>query len=206
MKDPVHRIFLADDHRIVLDGLEIILSSDPGFLVVGKATNGQDALDLGRDLNPDLVLLDLHMPGLTGLEVGEKLKQERPGIRVVLLTMHTGNAVVHQVRAAGLDGCLMKNIAAGELRSALYHVLDGRSWFPSRETNGNGIPKTSDLLTPRETELLRWIVMGSSNIQTSERMGITVRTVETHRKNIIQKLGTSKVSDLVRIAQALGLV
>ncbi|MBP6390879.1 MAG: response regulator transcription factor [Flavobacteriales bacterium] len=199
-------ILLVDDHRLVMDGLRAVLEGH-GMKVVGTASHGAEALAIARRAHPDLVLLDVHMPGPSGLEVGVQLKAERPDIRVVILSMHNSAALVRQVKQRGLDGYLLKNVSAEELLTALHAVLGGALWFPGlEEADRSQRDDPAQQLTPREMEVLRCIAQGASNQDMSDQLGITPRTVETHRKNLNQKLGTTKVSDLVHVAQRLGLV
>ncbi len=199
------RILLADDHQLVLDGVHALLKS-AGFEVVGTANNGDEVARLARSLRPDLALLDVHMPGANGLDVGRSLKSEYPGIRVVILTMHNSRSLMQQVKGAGLDGFLVKNTSGKELLHALHVVASGGQWFPAlEESDDSANPDAADLLTLREREVLACIANGLTSAQMVDQLFISLRTVETHRKNINQKLGTHMVSDLVHVAQRLGL-
>ncbi len=199
------RILLADDHRLLLDSLCLLLQGD-GFHVVGTAERGEQAVHLARMKAPDLVLLDVHMPGLSGLDAGRQLLADHPGIRVVLLSMHNSAALVRRVKGLGFHGYLIKNASAIELCTALRLVADGGSWFPLADDNAAaGQEPGTSLLTMREMEVLRCIAQGRSSSEMAQLLGIALRTVETHRKNINSKLGTNKVSDLVLAAQRMGL-
>lgn len=203
---PAPTILLVDDHRLVMDGLRGLLEGH-GLTVVGTASNGAEALELAHAVRPDLVLLDVHMPGPSGLDVGAQLKAELPSIRIVILSMHNSASLVRQVKQLGLDGYLLKNVGAQELLTALHAVLAGVPWFPGLgDADRTQRDDPGDQLTTREMEVLRCIAQGASNKGISDQLGITPRTVETHRKNINQKLGTTKVSELVHVAQRLGLV
>ena len=199
------RIVLADDHQLVLDGVHALLESG-GFEVVGKAKNGEEVMELTKALSPDLVLLDVHMPGANGVDVGRQLKKEFQGIKVIILTMHNSQSLMQQVKGAGLDGFLVKNTSGRELLGALRKVADGGQWFPALEgSNGAAELDRASLLTTREREVLMHIAKGLTSAQIEAALFISLRTVETHRKNINQKLGTHMISDLVMVAQRLGL-
>lgn len=199
-------ILLADDHQLVLECIHNLLLGD-GFNVVATANDGDYAVELARMHKPRLALLDIHMPGRNGMDAGRILKNEVPGIGVLILTMHNSPALVAQVKGAGLDGFLVKNAFAHELLEALRHVAKGGTWFPAI-TQNNEVNEQDPAfsLTLRERDILRCIAKGFSSAEIADRLYISLRTVETHRKNINHKLGTHMISDMVHVAQRLGLI
>lgn len=198
-------ILLADDHRLVVESLRAFLENH-GAVVVGLAADGLEAKTLTRLHRPDLLLVDMHMPGFSGLEVGRALKQEFPTLRVILLSMHNSPALVRQAKSAGFDGYLVKNTGVHDLLQILRHIHLGGIWFPQDRQLELPSDDPAQQLTPREIEVLRCIAQGTSSTAMAIELSISLRTVETHRKNIIQKMGTKKVSDLVQLAQRLGLI
>lgn len=197
-------VLLADDHQLFMQGLAGLLLQ-AGYRIAGTATNGAEAETLARAHKPAIALLDLHMPPPNGLELGALLKQQGLVRAALIVTMHHSPSLVRRVKAMGLDGYLLKNAGAEELLAALASVREGRPWFPPASP---GRPMATDApeLTARELEVLRGVAQGLTSAQLAERLGIALRTVDTHRKNISSKLGTSQVSEWVLRAQGLGLV
>jgi len=198
-------IVIADDHQLFIDGLGGILESDGAFRVVGTATSGATALALVHLHRPALALLDIHMPPPNGLDLGRAIKQLPAPPKVAILSMNQSPSLTQRIKGLGLDGFLVKNTGSAELRIALLHIAAGGKWFP-RMTNMQPIDEEDITLTVREHEVLRGIALGQSSQSMAEQLSISVRTVETHRKNINQKLGTTKVSELLVAAQRRGWV
>jgi DNA-binding NarL/FixJ family response regulator len=197
-------VLLADDHQLFLQGLAGLLQQG-GYRIAGMATTGAEAEALARRHRPDIALLDLHMPPPNGLELGARLKQEALVQGVLIVTMHHSPSLLRRVKALGLDGYLLKNTGAEELLAALASVRAGGTWFPAMPASERVAHGGSEL-TARELDVLRGVAQGLTSAQLAERLGIALRTVDTHRKNISSKLGTSQVSEWVVRAQRLGLV
>jgi len=198
-------IVIADDHQLFIDGLRGILESDGAFRVVGTATSGTAALALVHLHLPQIALLDIHMPPPNGLDLGRAIKQLPVPPKVAILSMNQSPSLTQRIKGLGLDGFLVKNTGSAELRIALLHIAACGKWFP-RMTNMQPIDEEDITLTVREHEVLRGIALGKSSQAMAEQLSISVRTVETHRKNINQKLGTTKVSELLVAAQRRGWV
>jgi DNA-binding NarL/FixJ family response regulator len=207
------RVVLADDHTLVRSGIRRILEAQPGFEVVGEASDGVEALALVRDAAPDVIVLDLNMPGTGGLDVLQALKAGRPAIKVVVLTMHAGREYVARAMRGGADAYLLKDSAVQDLVAAVDAVLAGRSYFsPSIQglmaelLRGEGPAPRGTGLTDREREVLGWLARGLSSKEVAQRLDISVRTVETHRANLMHKLGVKSVALLVQVALREGII
>ncbi|MCB0770274.1 MAG: response regulator transcription factor [Flavobacteriales bacterium] len=207
------RILLADDHRIITDGLEQLLAQLPDVECIGVATNGEEALQMTGHLGVDVVLMDIDMPVMDGIEATERIKQERPQVKVVVLSMHEDAAVVKRLMAVGADGYLVKNCGKDELLLAIRNVHQGQRHFASALTEAllrndpiDERPDALKELSEREIEVLGALAEGLGNKEIGERLFISPRTVDTHRTNIMKKLDVHHVAGLVRIAIKAGLV
>lgn len=202
------RILIADDHRILRAGVKALLNADSGLEVVGEATNSQEALALVDELKPEVVLLDIGMPGNENLEALKDISINFPDVRVLILTMHEDSALLQECLRLGASGYIIKRAAESELIDAIYAVQRGMVYVhPSLIQSLVAIPKKMikrskeiEQLTAREIEVLQLIVEGNTNRQISESMSISVRTVESHRSNIMDKLNLHSRVDLVRYA------
>lgn len=202
------RILIADDHRILRAGVKSLLNADSGLEVVGEATNSQEALGLVNQLKPDVVLLDIGMPGNENLEALKEISANSPDIRVLILTMHEDSALLQECLRLGASGYIIKRAAESELIDAIYAVQRGMVYVhPSLIQSLVALPhkvnkrsKEVEQLTSREIEVLQLIVEGNTNRQISESLSISVRTVESHRSNIMDKLNLHSRVDLVRYA------
>lgn len=209
------RVLVADDHTIVRTGIRHVLESEAGFEVVGEAANGSEALSLVAQLRPDVVVLDISMPGESGLKVAARLRDSSPEPKVLVLSMHDNAEYVLESVRAGADGYLLKDTAVAELRSAIRAVCRGESYF-SPPIAGRlrdalrGEPLTPagtlDQLTGREREVLLGVVRGKTNKEIATELGISHRTVETHRESLMRKLQIRTVAELTRFALAAGIV
>lgn len=208
------RILIADDHRILRAGLKSLLELDSNLVVVGEATTGQEALVAARELQPDIVLLDISMPEVDGVETARALLKTQPGLRVLILTMHEDQALLQEYLRAGVSGYIIKRAAESELIDAIYAVWRGIVYIhpslvqslvaqPPQAAAG---PADAEPLTARELEVLRLIVQGNTNRQIASLLNISVRTVETHRLNLMEKLNAHSRVELVRYANQHGLV
>ena len=201
------RIVIADDHGVLRAGLAALLSAEPGFEVVGEAASGDVAVRIAVERRPDLVLLDLSMPGLGGLEATKLLKAKLPGARVLILTMHEEAALVREAIAAGASGYIVKRAIDSELINAIHAVMRDDLYVHPALTRGlfgdrPGSPRQGEgnPLTRRESGVLRLLALGYTNRQIGEELGVSVRTAETHRAHILDKLGLKSRVELVRWA------
>jgi DNA-binding NarL/FixJ family response regulator len=203
------RIVIADDHELFRRGLAAELTQVPGWVVAGEAANGRDAVELAAALKPDIVVLDLTMPELNGLEAARKIISENPAVRVLILTAHESEQLVREVLSAGAQGYVLKSDAGRILIAALQALLDGRSFFTSNvarmvldgylrsESRDASTPET---LSPREREIVQLLAEGNSNKDIARALKISVKTTETHRSNIMRKMGFGSLPELVRYA------
>jgi DNA-binding NarL/FixJ family response regulator len=204
---------------VVRSGLRSLLQGARGFTVVAEATDGGDAVRRAAQCKPDVVILDISMPGLNGVEATRLIKRDNPATRVLILTIHENEEYVYQVVRAGADGYVLKNADKDELWAAVRAVVDGQRFFsPSvsnliisdfanrvREENAAGT-RGGDVLTPRETDVLRRIAQGKTSKEIAAELFLSVRTVNTHRANLMQKLDIHETASLVRYAVQAGLV
>ena len=201
------RLILVDDHKIVLDGLKALLDDLEGFDCVATAENGQKAIELLRVFKVDVVLMDIDMPVMNGMEATRIITKEYPNVKVISLTQHSERGMVKQLLACGSRGYLLKNIAKDELALAIRKVHAGENAFSEEvsqslegkafEKNANGIDVE---LTEREIEILTLIAEGLSSKQIGEKLFISPRTVDTHRTNLMNKLDIHNIAGLIRFA------
>ncbi len=198
------RILVADDHEVVRGGLRAILESRAGWEVCGEATTGREAVHKARQLHPDVAIIDITMPELNGLEATRQIRKALPKTEVLILTMHESEQVVHEVLDAGARGYVLKSDAAEDLVTAVELLLDHKPFFSSRIgelMRGDSSPhERRPLLTSREREIVQLLSEGKTNKETAERLGLSVRTVETHRTNLMRKLGFRSLTDVIHFA------
>ena len=208
------RVILADDHTLVRAGIRRIIESQPGCVVVGEAADGNDAIDVIRRVDADVLVLDLKMEGRDGIDVLRMVRAERPGLKVVVLTMHAGREYVARAMEEGANGYLLKDSAVQDLAAAIEAVLSGRPYFsPAIQQQMAAILKgdgqtTRDLrsLTERERAVLILLARGLSTKEIATTLEIGARTVETHRSNLMRKLGVHSVALLTQVAIREGLL
>ncbi len=209
------RALLADDHTLVRAGIRGLLQGLPGVEVVGEAEDGHEALRLAEALRPDVVLLDIGMPGLNGLEVAGRLAALDPSIRVLILSMHTSEEYVLRALRAGCAGYLLKRSAVSELEVAVRAVARGETYLSpavSKQVVDDYVGRTGgaadpiDALTPRQREILQLVAEGNTSKEIAERLGLSFKTVEAHRAQIMERLGVRDLAGLVRFAVRVGLV
>jgi len=200
------RILLVDDHDIVLHGMQALIMSHPELEVCGCAGSGLEAILKAKSLNPDLVVMDLTLPGLNGLDATRQILGDRPGVKILVLTMHASDQLLREIQQVGARGYVLKSEAGRHLISALHAIRDGKTYFRSAR-EALALAKTTvephgagGILTPREREVLVLLAEGGSNKQVGDRLGISVKTAETHRARIMRKLRITTVADLVRYA------
>ncbi len=208
--DAAIKIVLVDDHRIVLDGLKRLLDNDINFNVIAAVDSAEEAWKVITQQPVDLLLTDYTMSGMTGLELANQVKERYPNVKRVLLSMHDEAHLIKQIMKAGVDGYLLKSIQELELKQALKQIMNGLPFVSPEITKmmmadlSSG--KKEELLTDREQEILRLIVKEFPNKQIADKLFISERTVETHRKNIFRKTNTGSIIGLVKFAFEHNLV
>jgi DNA-binding NarL/FixJ family response regulator len=206
------KILVADDHTLVRAGLTSLIARLPEMEVVGEAADGRQALRMVRDLQPDMVLMDIAMPGLNGLEAAERIHGIHPQTKIIILSMHASEEYVAQALKAGASGYLLKDAATSELEMALKSVAAGQFYLSpaiSRQVVDNflrGGPTGVELLTPRQREILQLIAEGKSTRDIAETLHLSVKTVETHRAQLMERLDIHDVAGLIRYALKKGLI
>lgn len=210
------KLFIADDHGILREGLKHILNSMPGCEVVGEAADGQEALERIEEIKPDLAILDISMPEMTGIEVARRLRKYNPQIKIIVLTRHDNEEYVDQLLKYGIQGYVLKDDAGDDLMRAVEAVRKDETYLSPRITkklmSDYGRPNRRQdsgqfsLLTNREREILKLIAEGKTNEQIAKQLWISPRTAKVHRANIMKKLDVHKVADLVKYAIKTGLV
>lgn len=208
------RILIADDHGVLRAGLRALLNAEPDLEVVGEAADGDEALRLTRTLQPDIVLMDVSMPGCGGIEATRRLKELRSDVRVLILTVHEDSGLLQEAIRAGASGYILKRAAESELVNAIQAVWRGdlyvhpamtRALFASTIHAPADNQVAIETLTPREVEVLRLIAQGHTNRQMADLLTLSVRTIESHRANMMQKLDLHSRVELVRYAMKHGL-
>lgn len=208
------RVLLADDHELVRAGLRALLRELPGVEVVGETGDGREAVERVRVLRPDVVLMDISMGGLNGLEATARIAAEVPGTRVIILSMHASDEYVRQALRAGASGYLIKNAATAELALALKAVAGGQVYLSPAVARpvvddylgARGTGDALAALTARQREILTLIAGGQSTKQIAALLGVSVKTVETHRTQLMDRLAIRDIPGLVRFAIRHGLV
>jgi DNA-binding NarL/FixJ family response regulator len=209
------RVLLVDDHALVRAGIRALLEGLDGVSVVAEAGNGNDVLALARQHSPDVVLLDISMPGLNGLDASMQLRQELPGVRVVILSMHANEEYVLQALRAGAAGYMLKDSATAELELALKAVMQGETYLSppiSKQVVEGYVQRVgteqpeADNLTPRQRQVLQLIAEGHSTKEIAYRLELSVKTVETHRAQLMERLQIRDIAGLVKYAIRSGLV
>jgi len=212
-----YRILIADDHEVVRRGIRSLLDSHPGWEICGEARDGREAVDLSRELKPDLVLLDIGMPNLNGLDAARQILATQPLTRVLVLTIHDSDQVVRDVLAAGARGFLLKSDAGRDLLTAVEAMQRHRTFFTSQvaEIVLDGYLDTRHAapqapprkrLTPREREVVQLLAEGKTSKEVAVALDLSVKTAETHRTNIMRKLDLHSVADLTLYAVRNGII
>jgi DNA-binding NarL/FixJ family response regulator len=208
---PALRILIADDHYVVRHGLRSLLESRSGWEVCGEACNGREAVELSMQLKPEVVIIDISMPGMTGLEATRHILKANPRTQVVVLTMHESEELLREVLDAGARGYVLKTDKGRELISAIEAVRNNNAFFTSKiaemvfvgyletERTAKSVHR-SQPLTPREREVLHLVAEGKSNKEVAADLNISVKTAEAHRINIMRKLNAHSVVELVKYA------
>ncbi|MDD5530777.1 MAG: response regulator transcription factor [bacterium] len=210
------KIILAEDHNIIREGLKKLLEEDSSIQIVGEAKNGKEAVELANKLNPDLILMDISMPVLNGIEATKKIKKKHPEIKILILSMYDNEEYIKQLLNIGAEGYLLKETLVRNLFSALKVISKGGTYLDSKISEqlikdynltrpGKKIETTYDTLSAKEKEVLKLIGEGHSNKEIAGLLCRSVKTIETHRSNIMRKLSIHKLADLIRYAIKKGL-
>ena len=205
------RILLADDHTIVRQGLKLILSSQADFEVVGEAANGREVMELAAKLHPDIVLMDVAMPEVNGIEATRQLTAAHPRLRILVLSMHKEAVYVREILKAGARGYLLKDVIDTELLNAIRSVARGDGYISPAVSGAllsdyrQNVTDPADLLTKREREVLQLIAEGKTNKEVATKLNLSVYTVDSHRAKIMEKLNLHSTGELVRFAIKHGL-
>jgi DNA-binding NarL/FixJ family response regulator len=209
------RVLLADDHTLVRAGLRSLLEKLPGVEVVGEAGEGREALRLIGAARPDVVLMDLMMPGMNGLEATARAAQEFPSTRVVVLSMNASEEVVLQAMRAGAAGYLLKSVTTAELEQAVRAVVRGETYLATAISRhvvdayvrkAQAEPTSLERLTPRQREVLQLIAEGHTSKEIARRLSISVKTAEAHRSQLMEALDIHDIAGLVRYAIRMGVI
>jgi len=211
------RIVLADDHTIMRHGLRSVLERQPDFAVVGEASNGREAVDIIAQENPDVAVMDIAMPLLNGIEAAKKITEERLKTAVVILSMHSDESYILRALRAGARGYLLKDSAENDLIQAIRAVRAGKAFFSPavsrvladdylRQIQQQGVEDPYELLTGRERELLQLIVELKSTKDIAGLLGVSPRTIDTHRGNLMQKLNVHSIPELILYAMRKGVI
>jgi DNA-binding NarL/FixJ family response regulator len=209
------RVLLVDDHALVRAGIRSLLQGLPEVEVVGEADDGQEALRLAEALRPDVVLMDVGLPGLNGLEVAGRLGASDPAVRVIILSMHTSEPYVLRALRAGCAGYLVKSSAVSELAVAVRSVARGETYLSpvvskrvvhDYVTRAGGAADPLEALTPRQREILQLVAEGNTSKDIAQRLDLSAKTVEAHRAQLMERLDVHDVAGLVRFAVRVGLV
>jgi two-component system response regulator NreC len=211
------RMLLVDDHGMIRAGIRMLLERQPGLQVVGEASDGREALSVIDQLKPDVVVMDLAMPNLNGIEATRQILNAYPKVSIVVLSMHSDEGYVLRALKAGARGYVLKDSTEADLIGAVRAVQDGKSFFSpavsrflvedyARQLQGRNLNDSYELLTPRESEVLQMAAEGKSNKEIASILNLSVYTVETHRKNIMEKLNLHGVPELILYAVRKGII
>ena len=211
------RVLLADDHTLIRAGLRMVVVSQPDFTVVGEANDGREAVALAEQLKPDVVVMDIGMPSLNGIEACRQIHDSLPGSQVIMLSMHSDEGYVLRALKAGAKGYMLKDSAEADLASAIRAVTAGKSFFSPavskilledymRKLKRTGAEDSFDLLSPREREVLQLVAEGKSSKEVANLLSLSVYTVETHRAKLMQKLNLHNIPELILYAVRKGVI
>lgn len=210
--ETIPQILIADDHQLFNDGMKMMLAAEDTLQVVGQVFSGKDVLDAVHRMQPDVVLLDINMPHLNGLEVAEKLLKSYPKVRIIMLTMYSDRKFVEDCQRMGVPGYILKNSGVDEVLSAIETVLAGKRYYDPKLTKSTTPNQHADdsfqkqfQLTKREVEIIGLVGQSFTNEEMADKLFLSVATVKTHRNNINLKLGINKPADLVKFAVEHGL-
>jgi two-component system response regulator NreC len=211
------KVLLADDHKMIRAGLRLVLEQQPDIAVAGEADDGRQAVSLAQELKPDVVVMDIGMPNLNGIEASLQIKQALQETAIVMLSMHSDEGYILRALRAGAAGYILKDSAEADLVGAVRAVADGKSFFSPkvsrilledymRKLRKTGAEDSYDLLSAREREILQLVAEGKSSKEIAHLLSLSVYTVETHRGNIMQKLNLRGIPELILYAVRKGIV
>ncbi len=209
------KVIVADDHKLFADGVEQIINSTPGFEVLASVDNGKLLMQVLNRLSPDIILLDINMPFLDGLETAALIKKNKPGIKIIFISMHYDASIKTFIQKNGINGFVHKNISAKELKDALYKVVAGENVFisnyPAQQTEINAPQPGTEFisqhkLTKTEVAIIKLIAGGDSTKAIADKRSLSYLTVESHRKNILRKLKAKNMAEVIAFAVKYGLV
>ena len=209
------KIILADDHKLVRQGVRSLLEAQPGFEVIGEASDGQEAYKLIETLSPDIAFLDVMMPNLNGIEAAKLVRQRELKTKIIFLSMHANATYAVRALQSGALGYVLKDSDFSEVLNAVEHVMEGRRYLSTAIADEvlemllnaeAGKDETLDLLSPREREILQLVAEGNSNAAIADKLSLSVRTVESHRLNLTKRLRITSHADLVKFAINQGLI
>ncbi len=206
------RVILAEDHVVVRQGFRLILASQPDMEIVGEAGNGRDAVDLAEKLQPDVVVMDVAMPELNGIEATRRLARQSPRSRVLALSMHKDSVYVREILRAGARGYLLKDAIDRDLLAAVRAVASGEGYLSPGVSEAvltdyrRHVTNPLDLLSSREREVLQMIAEGKTNKEIASTLNLSVYTVDAHRGRVMEKLNLHSMGELVRFAMRNGLI
>jgi two-component system response regulator NreC len=211
------RILLADDHTVMRRGLRLLLESQPGFSVVAEASDGREAVERAESSQPDVVVLDIAMPNLNGIEAAQRISSASPQVAIVILSMHSDEGYVLRALKSGVKGYVLKDSAEGDRMEAIKVVHQGKTFFSPeiskmlvedyvREIRNRGTEDSYDLLTSREREILQLLAERKSNKDIAAGLNLSPYTVETHRRNLQEKLHLHSFAELILYAVRKGLI
>ncbi len=209
------KIILADDHKILREGLKQLLSKESGFEVIGEAQDGRTAVQLAKKLSPDVMIMDIGMPDLNGIEATRQIKSVKPDIKIITLSMHEDRRFIKEMFKAGATGYLLKDMAFENLVKAIQSVMNNQIYLCPKlsdlflnefiRTPSTDLPTVFSELTPREREVLQFIAEGRSTKEIAGKLQVSVKTIETHRLQIMGKLDMHNIADLTKYAIREGL-
>jgi two-component system, NarL family, response regulator NreC len=211
------RVLLADDHTLIRAGLRMVVEAQPDFTVIGEADDGRQAVAMAQTLKPDVVVMDIGMPSLNGIEAARQIHGTLPETRIVMLSMHSDEGYVLKALKAGAKAYLLKDSAEADLARAIHAAAAGKSFFSPavgkvlledylRKLQRTGAEDSYDLLSPREREVLQLVAEGNSSKEIASLLNLSVYTVETHRARVMQKLNLKGIPELILYAVRKGIV
>ncbi len=208
MSQEILKIVIADDHQMFIDGIKLLLKKEKGFSIIGEAPNGTVALEMVETLSPDILITDINMPGLSGTELTKIVKEKFPLTKVLVLTMYNDREIVNEILNTEAEGYILKNTGKQELLNALNKIADNGTFYSNEVVNimmatvrkEKKIAEQTQHLTPREIEIIRLITKEYSSAQIADTLFISPRTVDTHRKHILQKTKSKTLVGLMRFA------
>jgi DNA-binding NarL/FixJ family response regulator len=211
------RLVLADDHTMMRSGLRLLLEREPGFTVVGEASDGREAIEVTDAQTPDVVVMDVAMPNLNGIEAARRITNSHPSTAVIILSMHSDESYVLRALNAGARGYLLKDSAESDLISAVRAVNEGKAFFSPaiskllvedyvRQLRQRGVEDSYELLTPRERELVQLLAEGKTTKEIAAILNLSPHTVETHRSNVLRKLNLNSLPELILYAVRKGVI